>query len=411
MRSVRRSAVLVVVATFAAVSLGSCTRPMVVATEVDESFADGGVLTVGSVDGLVRVAVAADGGLFTYDTASRVVARVDAAGEPVAGWAPPTMPAAVEHLGALPDGSLAATFVEGGSWVLARWDATGARVPAATRPLANANLRSYGTSAGGSLAIASSSCAAGVACDGTVVQVFRPDGSLRYATTVSTAVGGGSTCSASTVVRYVRAHDDGGATLAMVRCIPAGASERVVALRLLPDGSVDPDYGAGAGFARLLVPAVRIVVSEGGEVLGMTGSYTASRLTPDGEPDTTFGTRTATQLAGGQGILSIIANGDGYTLSSSPSGPGCAPTGTTPIRHIDAAGQVRSTVSSPVVLGGGSLQAWPNGDLLVYGTVQTALPQPGGGVSCVAPRTSHHLKLVPAPTDPLTALVSALAGG
>jgi hypothetical protein len=385
-----------------ALVLVACNQEFVQPSEVVTEFGDGGVLTIVEEANRLSASSTHDGGLLVLDTTSGELRRFGADGEPFPGWVPPVFAGQVQFFRGILDGTVTVVTSEGGQPVLVRYSATGERIAGSERPLSGGPFFSFGMSPAGVLAVGSRTCTPESGCDGVDVQVYGTLGNLRWSASVPLDGAGGLGCSSSILLTAVQARDDGSATVAQGRCSEAAGStpSAVAATRLTKQGAIDASYGGGAGIALLDSPAVRIVISDGGQVLAMTGSYGLRRLAPDGTVDTTFGTRSGFTYTGGPGISALVPNGAGYTITASPSGPGCAATGLTFVRYVDATGALVSTFQTPVALGGANILRYPDGSQVVHGVVQTPVDLGGGATSCQAPRTYRYLKVAapePAP--------------
>lgn len=174
--------------------------------------------------------------------------------------------------------------------------------------------------------------------------------------------------------------------------LAAADGSHMVAVKLLPDGEVDPSFGGGLGYV-LAGPAGAqlggMAMDRNGNIV-LAGSRTGEvplviRLLPDGTPDATFGSGASVDgaalgLAGR--ATAVLARPDGsvvFTVGATPGHTGSSAFTTVRLLANGApdpgfSGTGISTVAlgTPVAgdgLGAGALQVGPSGTFVVGGTI------------------------------------------
>jgi hypothetical protein len=305
-----------------ALMLTSCDSP-VTASRIDPSFGTNGTLTVPSTYGQLTIVPLPDGGMLTQDTANAnaPLERRTSTGAKATGWTEPRSgpgPA----IGGFTDGTVLAAAKRGSTDVIGRYGPTGAAMADLGTLSRPGQGHSY--SIDDDRIVAATACDAAGACDTTTVDEFQADGTV---TRLSVAFGdlrgiGGHACgvnnSAGTETHRM---SDGSILVAIDWCSSTNDDPSVVVRRLAPDGTVDSSYGGGAGFAALYGYPIDAPISTTGQIAIMT-TTTLRRLTPTGVPDTTFGVFTLPPTLEGAGspLLSIVANGNGYSIARKSDG-------------------------------------------------------------------------------------------
>jgi uncharacterized delta-60 repeat protein len=216
---------------------------------------------------------------------------------------------------------------------------------------------------------------------------------------------------------------DGVQSLATVRdgrivaagTLDTGGASRLVAVKLLPNGDVDPSFGAGLGYV-ITGPAGSqlggMAMDSNGNIV-LAGSYPGAageaplvmRLLPDGTPDPAFnggGTLDGAAFGLVGRATSVLARPDGTVVFSVGATPGHAGSSTFTVVRVltsgapdpafNGGGISQVTFGTSVAgdgLGAESLHTGPSGTLLVGGTVLSA----GGSQQALVTRLRPNGKL------------------
>lgn len=397
----RRRFIGSVAAATAALTLGACNWSYVQPTTVDTGFGSDGLLEVPSeTEHLLQASTIGADGLVLWGGTDQEVVRYDGTGQLDASWTPPTLADPILVAG-LPNGTMTALSFEPDGFQVLRFGADGTRDTSISSPITLGGswpTMGFGVSTHGRLAAVASVCSPEVGCDAVEVQTFGADGTQRWTTTVATDQHG-SGCAVGRSRPTVLALDSGPVMIAQQRCGTVGGSASdVIVRRLLADGTLDGTYGNGTGYAVLPGAALRVVHSQTGHVLAQSGSAQLTRLTSEGTPDETFGTRSArTYLGSDAASVQVAPNGDGYTLSADlfdPGKPPCAP-GATSVAFVDGTGTRTARLTTPEPLGPAAILRYADGSHVLTGVEQMAEPdEEFGGTRCVAPRTHRYLRMV-----------------
>ncbi len=177
--------------------------------------------------------------------------------------------------------------------------------------------------------------------------------------------------------------------------LDSGGVTRFVAVKLLPNGDVDPSFGGGLGYV-ITGPAGAqlggMAMDANGNVV-LAGSRSGEvpiimRLLPDGTPDTTFGsggTVDGASLGLAGRATAVLARPDGtvvFTVGATPGHSGSSAftvvrllTSGAPDPGFNGGGISTATFGTATTgdgLGAGALHIGPSGTLLVGGTVLSA---------------------------------------
>jgi uncharacterized delta-60 repeat protein len=188
----------------------------------------------------------------------------------------------------------------------------------------------------------------------------------------------------------------------------SGATSRLAAVRLLPNGDVDPSFGNGLGYVvtgpagaqlgGMAMDASGDIVLAGSRGGGAGEVPLVMRLLPDGTPDAAFGsggTVDGAALGLSERATAVLARPDGtvvFTVGATPGHAGASPftvvrllpTGA-PDPAFNGTGISTATFGTAVTgdgLGAGAMHIGPSGTLLVGGTTLS----PGGAQQAVITR-------------------------